>query len=65
MPATDLEIATAAYERQLDELVQEDEETSGYVEQLEQRYDSDDSDEVTAQSLIDEVERFLRDHPGE
>ncbi|MBK5222278.1 MAG: PAC2 family protein [Acidimicrobiia bacterium] len=65
VPATDLEIATAAYERQLDELVQEDEETSGYVEQLEQRYDSDDSDEVTAQSLIDEVERFLRDHPGE
>ena len=64
VPATDLEIATAAYERQLDELVQEDEETAGYVEQLEQRYDSDD-DEGTAESLVEEVERFLREHPGD
>lgn len=62
IPATDLEIASAAYERQLDELVSEDEETAGYVEQLERRYDSDDED-ATAESLIDEVERFLRDHP--
>ncbi len=60
---TDLEIASAAYERQLDELVQEDEETAGYVEQLERRYDSDD--EITAESLVEEVERFLRDQPGE
>lgn len=64
IPATDLEIAAAAYERQLDELVSEDEETAGYVEQLERRYDSDDEG-TGAESLIDEVERFLRDQPGD
>jgi hypothetical protein len=63
VPATDLEIATAAYERQLDELVQEDEETAGYVEQLERRYDSDE--DTTAESLVEEVERFLRDQRGD
>ncbi len=35
-PTTDLEIAAAAYERQVTELVQEDDETSSYVTQLEE-----------------------------
>jgi PAC2 family len=65
VPVTDLEIATAAYERQLDELVREDEETAGYVEQLEQRFDSDDEEALSPDSLVEEVERFLRDHPGD
>jgi predicted ATP-grasp superfamily ATP-dependent carboligase len=68
VPSTDLEIASAAYERQVTRLVEEDEETSAYVEQLENRYDSgedddddlDEDDEVDAESLVEEVEQFLR-----
>jgi predicted ATP-grasp superfamily ATP-dependent carboligase len=60
VPTTDLEIASAAYERQVTELVQEDDETSDYVTQLEARHDADD-DSGAARSLVEEVERFLRD----
>jgi predicted ATP-grasp superfamily ATP-dependent carboligase len=60
VPTTDLEIASAAYERQVTELVQEDDETSDYVTQLEARHDADD-DSGSARSLVEEVERFLRD----
>ncbi|CAN5832698.1 PAC2 family protein [soil metagenome] len=56
---TDLEIASASYERQISELVDADEETAAYVAQLEQRHDAGDTS--TGTSLIDEVERFLRD----
>jgi proteasome assembly chaperone (PAC2) family protein len=58
---TELEIASAAYERQINELVDEDEETAEYVEQLEQRYDDDDAEFTDADSLVEQVERFLRD----
>jgi proteasome assembly chaperone (PAC2) family protein len=62
VPTTDLEIAAAAYERQVTELVEEDEETSDYVSQLEQRHDAgDQDDEAGARSLVEEVERYLRD----
>jgi hypothetical protein len=76
VPTTDLEIATAAYERQVSRLVDEDEETTAWVEQLEARYDrgdldfydeDDDEDDddlvdelVDADSLMEEVEQFLR-----
>jgi proteasome assembly chaperone (PAC2) family protein len=60
VPTTDLEIASAAYERQVTELVQEDDETSDYVSQLEERHDADD-DSGAARSLVEEVERYLRD----
>jgi proteasome assembly chaperone (PAC2) family protein len=60
VPTTDLEIAAAAYERQVTELVQEDDETSDYVSQLERRHDADD-EEITGRSLVEEVERYLRD----
>jgi proteasome assembly chaperone (PAC2) family protein len=71
--ATDLEIATASYERQINELVSADDETAEYVARLEERYDRGDDDEddddgetevadpATATSLIEEVERFLRE----
>ena len=59
VPTTDLEIASAAYERQVTELVQEDDETSDYVSQLEKRHDADD--DGAARSLVEEVERYLRD----
>ena len=60
--ATDLEIATAAYERQIDELVDEDDETADYVANLEARFDDGEIDEelTDVSSLVEEVERFLR-----
>ncbi len=56
---TDLEIATASYERQINELVEDDDETQAYVAALEQRHDEGEDDDHS--DLIDEVERFLRD----
>ena len=61
--ATDLEIAAAAYDRQVSEVVADDEETTEYVQRLEERYDSDEG--VPSGSLVEEVERFLRDGPLE
>lgn len=61
VPTTDLQIAAAAYERQVTELVEEDEETSDYVSQLEQRVDAGQDERGAARSLVEEVERYLRD----
>jgi proteasome assembly chaperone (PAC2) family protein len=60
VPTTDLEIASASYERQVSELVDADEETSTYVSSLEERHDTDPAVFPTAESIADEVERFLR-----
>ncbi|MDP1818633.1 MAG: PAC2 family protein [Acidimicrobiales bacterium] len=60
---TDLEIASASYERQVSELVDDDEETSTYVTSLEERHDSEPGVVPTAESIAEEVERFLREHP--
>jgi proteasome assembly chaperone (PAC2) family protein len=60
VPVTDLEIATVDYERQLDELVQDDEESSSYVAELERVFD-EQALHGDGSSLVDEVERFLRD----
>ena len=43
LPSTDLEIASAAYERQISDLVAEDERTAEFVEELETHYDSQDA----------------------
>ena len=61
---TDLEIASASYERQVSELVQADEETIAYVASLEERHDDDGPDLTDGGSIADEIERFLREHPG-
>lgn len=60
---TDLEIAAASYERQVSELVEADEETSSYVASLEERHDHDPDPEAlpSAESIAEEVERFLRE----
>ena len=58
---TDLEIASASYERQIDELVDDDEETQAYVAALEQRHDEPLSVPEPGE-LVEEVERFLREH---
>ncbi len=70
LSTTELEIATASYERQVSELVEEDLDTLEYVRELEQHYDDgehpalDTSGPVAAAALVEEVERFLRDQPG-
>jgi proteasome assembly chaperone (PAC2) family protein len=60
---TDLEIASASYERQVSELVDADEETIAYVAQLEERHDTEPDAVPSAESLADEVERYLRERP--
>jgi predicted ATP-grasp superfamily ATP-dependent carboligase len=57
----ELEIATAEYERQVSELVAEDDETTEYVAALEERYDEEPDSIEDGASLVDEVERFLRE----
>jgi len=65
MVTTDLEIASASYERQIDELVADDDDTAAYVARLEEAADeAPDDDEDAHGDLIAEVERFLREHPG-
>jgi predicted ATP-grasp superfamily ATP-dependent carboligase len=58
---TELQIATAEYERQVSELVAEDDETTDYVAALEERYDEEPDSIEDGASLVDEVERFLRE----
>jgi proteasome assembly chaperone (PAC2) family protein len=62
VPRTDLEIAAAAYVRQVTELVAEDDGTMEYVEQLEADFDEETDDDPD--SLVAEVEDFLRNQPG-
>lgn len=57
----ELRLATEAYEHQVSELVAEDSETTDYVAQLEYRFDHEPSQFSDGESLVDEVERFLRD----
>ena len=63
----DLQIASAAYERKVTELVQNDPDVAEYVSQLEREDDSGTEFETPlelsgADELADEVERFLRGH---
>lgn len=58
---TDLEIAAASYERQVSELVDADEETAAYVSSLEDRIDEDPTVLPSAETIAEEVERFLRE----
>lgn len=57
---TDLEIASASYERQINELVDDDDETRAYVAALEERHD-EAIENGEPGGLIEEVERFLRE----
>jgi len=70
---TDLEIASAAYESQVSEVVDEDDDVAGYVRRLELVGDDDDDDdddghapegstgEVDGEQLVADLERFLRE----
>jgi predicted ATP-grasp superfamily ATP-dependent carboligase len=64
---TDLEIASASYERQVSEVVEGDDDVAAYVRQLEESADEgddelSDDDMVSGDALAAELERFLRDH---
>ena len=61
VPDSDLPIAVAEYERQISDLVDEDEETAAYVAHLEETYDRDEIAGDTADELVSEVEKFLRE----
>ncbi|MEJ7583281.1 MAG: PAC2 family protein [Acidimicrobiales bacterium] len=66
MMTTDLEIASASYERQITQLVESDEETAAYVRALEERNQGDGLEDAepdlrTDQDLVAEVERFLKE----
>ena len=59
--ATDLQIAAASYDRQINELVESDPNLAEYAQQLL----DDATDDLTdmadnPQAMIDEVEKFLR-----
>lgn len=74
LPTTDLEIAMADYERQIDQLVSSDDDTAAYVASLEdaareraelaeeEEMSDDDVDlaDTDPEALVEEVERFLR-----
>ena len=62
IPCTDLEIAAAAYERQVSELVAEDDDTAEYVERLEVDFDEEPDD--NPDRLVADIEDFLRNQPG-
>jgi proteasome assembly chaperone (PAC2) family protein len=61
----------AAWRDKVNEVASADEDVSGYVHTLEERYDADDSetswgvDLPTGDELAKEVERYLRDHGSE
>ncbi len=59
IPTTALEIGAAAYERQISELVEDNDETRAYVTHLEETYDSMRPESGAA--LIEELEEYLRD----
>lgn len=70
----DLEIAAAAYERQVSEVVASDEEIAAYVHQLEERQLEErqleeaahgDEELPSGEVLAAELERFLREHGGD
>jgi hypothetical protein len=70
VPTTELEIASAAYERQVSDVVAADEDIAGYVVQLEgradEREDPVDLDNLpSGDALAAEFEQFLREQGGQ
>ena len=61
------ELAGAAsdYERQVSEVVADDEDMQEYVRRLEELEEDEEAELPSGDALADEVERFLREHPPE
>jgi len=64
IPLGDLPERSEAWERQVDEMANEDAEVGDYVKQLERSKDEADIPAATGESIAKEVERFLRRNPG-
>jgi proteasome assembly chaperone (PAC2) family protein len=64
IPLGDLPERSEAWERQVDQMAQEDSEVGEYVRQLEKTKDETDIPSITGDSIAKEVERFLRRNPG-
>ncbi|MCU0271762.1 MAG: PAC2 family protein [Acidimicrobiales bacterium] len=64
VPTVELEIASAAYERQVSALVDEDDDTAAWVARLEEDHDREQGELSNAGTLVEEVERFLRNQDG-
>jgi len=58
----ELSAETHAYEEQISELVEADDESRDYVRQLESVFDDSDGMIDDSGTLVEEVENFLRDH---
>ena len=63
VPTDELEVASTAYVEQIDELIEDNEETAEYVASLEEAYDVEVAD-PTSESLVAEVENYLREQRG-
>jgi predicted ATP-grasp superfamily ATP-dependent carboligase len=57
----DLDAAVAAYEQEITTLVSEDATTIDYVRHLEEQHDRNAGSIQSADDLVEEVERFLRE----
>lgn len=63
VPTDELEVASRAYIEQIDELIEDNEETAEYVASLEEAYDEEIT-EHTSGALVEEVEEYLREQHG-
>lgn len=61
VPTMELTLEAAAYEHEIGELVAEDDSTAEYVRQLEEQHDQDEMAVQSADDMVEEVERFLRE----
>jgi proteasome assembly chaperone (PAC2) family protein len=61
VPTVELELAAVAYEHEIGSLVSEDESTVDYVRHLEEQHDHDAMAVQSADDMVEEVERFLRE----
>lgn len=57
----DLEIAAATYDRQVDDIISDNEELQDYVRHLDAGAEDDAAEELSGDELAAEVERFLRE----
>lgn len=61
VPILELGFASAAYEHEISQLVDEDDTTADYVRQLEEEHDHDTAAVQSADEIAAEIERFLRE----
>lgn len=60
-PTIELQLEGAAYEHEITGLIDDDEASADYVRSLEEQYDEDAMAVQSADDMVEEVERFLRE----